>query len=550
SVDRAFALISDLGLHIPKEIDRDARSKLTIVKTESDKSKSATNPEITFRRRRRLFQCQCGTDHTAGRQGGKDREIAWPNVGCSVWIRLVSTHDERDEKNPILLTIDEIAGNFSHSAACLATETMDRNPRIPLHPELRKHALSLLEMRLPLPQMRHQCRTWAHKRWGTLAGNSSFRYVLTSYESSSLYRTIAAKSGIPQRTAPENNLDLWFRSVNPIPPDPRLTASCLSYTPCVPGVSERFCLVLSTPEQQLLAWKFGHQKLMLMDLTFGFCNGRALLAILMVIDDQGKGLPVAQILFTAKKEAKAVHADYNKEILDELIGAYKTGMGTNVAGEEFHVEVGITDNDPRERYALDNRFHLILLLLCIFHVWQAWRNALNKYLRPIPQGDDRQSVRRRLGRFLMRLLKEINVFEEAIAAYNEEVAHFTQLGRQRNPLAKSQSKSALAFLAYLQSYLKHRDFWRSWSLAGAEEAARRLGVPVSQIPRTTNHLESFNGRIKGTYFAPHIHSGKLPRIDLWILLLITAVLPTFFDDWAEKRETKVYFSQMRQAAPP
>ncbi|KAJ7938246.1 hypothetical protein B0H13DRAFT_1550355, partial [Mycena leptocephala] len=464
-----------------------------------------------------LYQCQCGIDHTEGRQGGKNREIAWPNVGCRVWIRLMSTHDETDKDNPILLTIDEILGDFSHSTQCLESVSMDRNPRIPLHPELRDFALSLLRMRLPLSQMKKQCREWAYKRWGANSGDSSYRHVLTCYESSSLYQTLAAETGISQRTAPENNLDSWFRSNNPAPPDPRLTASCLLYIPCVPGESERFSLIISTPEQQLLAWKFGHKRLMLMDLTFGFCNGRALLALLMVIDDQGKGLPVAEILFAAKKQAKAVHTDYDKVILDKLLGLWKTGMGENEKGEEFMLFVGLTDNDPRERFALDKRFRGILLLLCIFHVWQAWRNALNKYLRPIPKGDGRQSIRQRLGRLLM-----------PIHEYNDEITHFEQLAKQRDQLSKSQAKVALAFLAYLQAYLKVRDFWRSWSLAGTEEAARRLGIPISEVPRTTNHLESFNGHIKGCYFLPYIHSGHLPRIDYWVLLLITEVLPRFF----------------------
>ncbi|KAJ7780378.1 hypothetical protein B0H14DRAFT_3507608 [Mycena olivaceomarginata] len=120
-------------------------------------------------------------------------------------------------------------------------------------------------------------------------------------------------------------------------------------------------------------------------------------------------------------------------------------------------------------------------------------------------------------------------------------------GKQRDDLSKKQASSALAFLGYLQSYLKTRDFWRSWSLAGQEEAARLLGVPISRVPRTTNHLESFNGRIKDRYFSPYIHSGRLPRVDYWVLLLITEVLPKFFDEWAEKRDLKDYYSDMRKA---
>lgn len=226
---------------------------------------------------------------------------------------------------------------------------MSKEPRIPLHPDLRQHALSLLRTNMLLPQFRQQCREWSNARWGTSPGDKSFRYTLSLHETTSLYRSLAHKASIAQRSAPQDNLHLWFRSDNPKPPDSRLTAACMSYTPCVEGQSDRFCIILSTPEQRLVAWKFGHKKQILMDLTFGVCNGRALLALLMVIDDQNKGLPVASILFTAKKTAKAVHADYDSKLLEDVLGKFKTSMGRNAAGEAFEPAVGGTDNDLRER---------------------------------------------------------------------------------------------------------------------------------------------------------------------------------------------------------
>jgi hypothetical protein len=267
----------------------------------------------------------------------------------------------------------------------------------------------------------------------------------------------------------------------------------------------------------------------------------------MAIDEQNKGIPIAQILFTAKKDTKAVHADYDKQLLDQQLGLWKQGMGTNDSGEGFAPIVGTTDNDTRERYALQKHWDNILLLLCMFHVWQCWRNGLNKHLRIVPK-ENRARIRSRLARFLMRLLKEIDKYEEAVAAYNQELAHFTTLTKSKDIVESKQGKGGIAFLTYLQSYLKVEDFWRSWSVAGAIEAAARMNVPLSQVARTTNHLESFNGRIKNKYFAPYLHSGRLPRIDVWVHTLITEALPTFFAEWAERRELKGYFNFMRHAA--
>lgn len=80
----------------------------------------------------------------------------------------------------------------------------------------------------------------------------------------------------------------------------------------------------------------------------------------------------------------------------------------------------------------------------------------------------------------------------------------------------------------LASYLSTREFWTQWSRAGVLELAAMLGVPVEKVPRTTNHLESHNNHLKGDYFADHSHGGKLPRLDVWVIVLITQVLADFF----------------------
>ncbi|KAJ7449970.1 hypothetical protein B0H11DRAFT_1743364, partial [Mycena galericulata] len=542
-------------MHIPTEIKRDAHSKLVIITSDHNpvnwynpetKKTDASNP-TKFERWRRVYQCTAGSDNTTGHHAGKRRDMPWKDVGCPFWVKLTTTHHGR-EKDSMILTVDEVAGEFGHSAECLSLTEMEINPRIPLDPQLREYALSLLRIRVPLSQLKQLCRSWAEKKWGTISGDHSTRYVLASHETTSLYRTLARERGIPQ-APPQDNLHLWFRSDNPQPPDPRLPASCLSYTPHIIGETDRFRLIITTPEQKILAWKYGHKQQVLMDLTFGICSGRVLLTILMAIDDENHGVPISAFLFSAKPQAKAVHADYTGPLLAEMLSEWKDGMGQNEAGEDFEFTVGSTDNDSRERHALHANWCLILLLLCMFHVWQAWRNGLVKHLRGIPKGEEREEVRQRLGKFLMRILKEIDVYEDAVAEYNTELRYFKKLAGKRNDLDKQKGKAALAFLAYLQSYLKVRDFWLSWSVAGAREAAARLGVPVSKIARTTNHLESFNGRIKGKYFAHHMRAGRLPRLDYWVLIYITEALPNFFAEWAEKRALASYYSHMRHAAP-
>jgi hypothetical protein len=88
-------------------------------------------------------------------------------------------------------------------------------------------------------------------------------------------------------------------------------------------------------------------------------------------------------------------------------------------------------------------------------------------------------------------------------------------------------------------------FWQSWSPAGAVLASQHLGIPISQIARTNNHLESFNGRIKGKYYKPYQHSGRLPHIDVWVLLVVTAVMPDFFKERHEKQALSEHYTALR-----
>lgn len=97
----------------------------------------------------------------------------------------------------------------------------------------------------------------------------------------------------------------------------------------------------------------------------------------------------------------------------------------------------------------------------------------------------------------MRQLKDITEYSNAIATYNVELEYFRELSNSSSTtLDKAKSKGGLAFLAYFKSYLALQGFWKSWSRAGIIEAATILQKPIDSVPRTTNHLESFNGRIK------------------------------------------------------
>ncbi len=232
---------------------------------------------------------------------------------------------------------------------------MIRDPHLPLDKTVCDFALGLLHQNILMHVIHAQCKTYTIKHLDSCQGDKSHQFFLTTHDSTSLYGTLAREQGIPQCSAAEENIDLWFRLKNPQPPSPLLTSSCLHYqlhTLYDDGSEARFELVISTLQQQEAAWKYSHQKQVFMDLTFGFSSSRVLLAILLAVDDNKCGVPLGFLLFSAQKDTKAVHADYNGELLTHLLEQFKSGLGTNSHGEIFDIHVGNTDNDVHERKAL------------------------------------------------------------------------------------------------------------------------------------------------------------------------------------------------------
>lgn len=195
-----------------------------------------------------------------------------------------------------------------------------------------------------------------------------------------MYRILVNKIGIPQRSAAEDNLDHWFRPMKPEPSSPLLSEALGFYQLHITDITNQFALILMSAKQREMAWSFGHRKQMLMDGTFNVCGSRVLFFILMVINNENCGIPVCQTIFSARQEAKATHANYNGQLLKQYLSEWKASMGKNEDGEEFNMTVANTDNDVHECHALQINFPEVLLLLCRFHTWQAWRNGMNRVI--------------------------------------------------------------------------------------------------------------------------------------------------------------------------
>jgi hypothetical protein len=268
------------------------------------------------------------------------------------------------------------------------------------------------------------------------------------------------------------------------------------------------------------AWKYGHQNQIILDGTFGVCDSRLLLFIIMVVDENKKGVPVAFLMFSAPAGNKQSSAGYNTEILTKLIGMWKDSLTKcgglhSSPGVVFCPYTCITDTDLKERGALFAIFPPIWLLICRFHLRQSWKNHRNKLLKG--KSAVKIDLKNRLKRLEDSLVKTQTI-EDAWILLSKERELLIQLGS-----GKSFDK-AIEHIDYLNNYWTTENLWKSWSDFGRQVAASMLGCEMQGVIPTTNHLESFNGVLKRKHLRRWQNGGRRIRVDVLIQVLIIHIL--------------------------
>jgi hypothetical protein len=77
-----------------------------------------------------------------------------------------------------------------------------------------------------------------------------------------------------------------------------LADAIFCYSACA-SKDNRFEACVATMEMNDVSWNYGHQLQIILSGTFGICNCKVLLFIVMVVDEHWKGIPVAFLLFSA-----------------------------------------------------------------------------------------------------------------------------------------------------------------------------------------------------------------------------------------------------------
>ncbi|KAJ6526095.1 hypothetical protein B0H19DRAFT_1275946 [Mycena capillaripes] len=231
-----------------------------------------------------LYLCACGYNHhqrntkydhaqnVNGEPDTQQRHTAALFTGCLAHAEITT----RSHK------IVRIRGHFDHNDSCKKA-LYERIPPIPVHPSVYVAALAQLRDGASFSGIRCKNREFlqakAYKDFPHDLASSQFRWILTHNDSRSLYRQYNRMKGSEKY-------------------NPTLAHTIFHYSARAEK-GERFEIIL--------------------DGTFGVCDSRLLLFIVMAVDEDRKGVPVAFLLFSAPSGNKQTSADYDTSILEKLL---------------------------------------------------------------------------------------------------------------------------------------------------------------------------------------------------------------------------------------
>ena len=303
---------------------------------------------------------------------------------------------------------------------------------------------------------------------------SSYWWLLWGKDTHSLYHQFNWLQGIKVSKQATLNIDEWL-----YPDSPQF-----NQTPhdtifhCGPQVTqgERFEVCIATPEMWEAAWKYAHQSQIILDGTFGVCDKKILLFIIMGIDENKKGVPLAFLLFSAPSGNWHTAAGYNTEIIVKLIEEWKKSLGAQ-NGKELEAWVRLWTQ--------------IWLLICKFYIRQSWQNHQNKELK----GDSplHIDVKNQLQQLEECLIYTV-LLNDAQAIIAEEVSMLEEV-KWKGHITVAE-KGLKHWNSYFLSYWYTESLWCSWSDDGHQIAAGILNCPLNGVLPRTNHLQSFNGVLK------------------------------------------------------
>ncbi|RKO88739.1 hypothetical protein BDK51DRAFT_1876, partial [Blyttiomyces helicus] len=127
--------------------------------------------------------------------------------------------------------------------------------------------------------------------------------------------------------------------------------------------SDRFELGIASPSMLAAAWQYGDGKLILMEGTFGVCLQNILLFVMLLIEENYYGVPIALFLFSAPLRNHQTSSGYDAATLERFLSKWKVPLGEK-DGTHFTPKICMTDNNLKEINTLKSVWPGIIALLC------------------------------------------------------------------------------------------------------------------------------------------------------------------------------------------
>jgi hypothetical protein len=357
-----------------------------------------------------------------------------------------------------------------------------------------------------------------------------YRYLIRSYDTASLYRQSNIRDGINIKQKPERNIHDWF-DPSSLTFNQAIRDVTFHYVPRT-SLDARLEVGLATADMMRASWDYAHGKQILLDGTFGVCDRRMLLFILMAVDERNHGVPLAFLLFSAPGGNKATAAGYNTAILVKMIRSWQSAV-EKFGSQCFEPAVAITDTDFKERRALLSVFPRIILLICKFHLRQSWRNHRNKVLKDTAQA--KSEILERLKSLETQLIasSDWDFASELVLVEREALSELATDKDSAAMVGKAQ-----VHVDYLSSYWLSEALYHSWSEYGRIVAAQQIGTTFEGVVSTTNPLESFNGVLKHKHLGRWSRGGHRIRVDALVNILALKVPPSIFEQRRVQQEER------------
>ena len=236
-----------------------------------------------------LYQCACGSFYEAhpNTKGVGKSKHQWDFVSCPVYVEI---RTEISTGNYL-----KAEGVLCHTESCIQSKPIAPSI-LNIHPAVKEMALNLLALNVSSSRILIDNQNFIEEKCqgNVILGN--YRLLLKPSDISNIMRNFRKSNlNINTRVQVEQSIDnLLNKKSNE--QDLSLCEACFHYIPRTES-NERLEIGLSTQEQRDLAWKYGHNQLLLLDGTFGVCNRKILFFIFLILDSQKQGIPVAYFLF-------------------------------------------------------------------------------------------------------------------------------------------------------------------------------------------------------------------------------------------------------------